>query len=137
MGENYFNVYKSYADKYLMVSIQRLFDREELLGTDCLLFKNKDNPYDEMFGTSTTVLDRDHPIPIRLILNKSMLVNPFNHQVDTAIVYTADKNVELGNVIEYKTRTETVAYKVETYEEYTIDSGIVKRLTLSGYRNSG
>lgn len=137
MGKNYFDVYKQYADNYLKVNIQRLFDREELLGTDCLLFKNRENPYDEMFGAATTVLDRDHPINIRVIINKSRMFNPANHQTDIMIVYTADPNIDYGDVIEFKTRTETVAYKVDDYEEYTIDHGVVKRLTLSGYRNSG
>lgn len=135
--KNYFDVYRELSDKYLLLQLERLEAREKLVGTDCLLLKNRENPYDDMFGKGTTVLDRDNPINIRLIINRNTMINPYNSTMDSIMVYTANESVEIGDVIEYRTRTETIAYKVEALETYNTEKKVFKRLTLVGYRNSG
>lgn len=134
---NYFDRYKTISDAYLAVNLKRLFNREALIGTDCLLFKLKENPYSEFMGTGANVLDTDNPIHVRLIFNRNYMLNPNNHQLDSVSVYTANTEIELGDVIEFRTRQETIRFKVDLREEYSIDSRKVLRLTLSGYRNSG
>lgn len=134
---NYFDKYKELADQYLAINLKRLIDREEKIGTDCLLFKWKDNPYSEAMGTGSNILDVDNPIKFRMIFNKNYFFNPHNTQLDNIMTYTAHPAVKQGDVIEFRTRDETYRFKVELLEEYSIDSRILKRLTLSGYRNSG
>jgi len=134
---NYFDKYKELADKYLAVNLKRLFNREKLLGTDCILFKWTDNAYSEFMGQGSTVIDEKNPLSIRVIFNKNYMLNPRNHQIDNAIVYTADPRPDLGDIIQFRTREETIRFKIDLVEEYSIDSKKVKRLTLSGYRNSG
>jgi hypothetical protein len=65
------------------------------------------------------------------------MLNPNNHQMDTMVVYTENQLPNLGDVIQFRTREETVRYKIDLVEEYSTDSKKLKRLTLSGYRNSG
>lgn len=135
---NYFDLYKEVSDKYLELNLNRLFQLEEILGTDCNLYKNRDDdPYKDMLGSSSTNIELRDPVKIRIIINKNMMNNPFNHQSDGTSVYTASKEPNLGDIISFRTRKEVVYYKVEALEEYSIDSGKVKRLVLSGYRNSG
>jgi hypothetical protein len=134
---NYFDKYKGLADKYLAINLKRLFKKEKILGTDCLLYKWKDNAYSEFMAQGSNVLDWDNPIEIRVIFNKNYMLNSMNHQLDNAVVYTANPEPNLGDVIQFRTREETIRYKIDLMEEYSIDSKKIKRLTLSGYRNSG
>jgi hypothetical protein len=134
---NYFDRYKQLSDKYLEINLKRLFSREKQIGTDCLLLKWKDSDYSELMGAGANVLDEQNPISIRIIINKNYMLNPRNHQIDTMVVYTENQLPDLGDVIQFRTREETVRYKIDLVEEYSIDSKKLKRLTLSGYRNSG
>lgn len=135
---DYLNNYKKLADRYLEANLKKLISLEKIVGTDCFLHKNvDDNHYDDLFGASSTVPDESKARHIRVIINKNLFYNKYNHQTDAIAVYTSEKGIDLGDTISFRTSKEVLYFKVESLEDYSIDSNKMQRIILSGYRNSG